>query len=154
VGESQQVTAWAADVVGRPWVHPFDGMGEPDIQWRGERVRMEVRPRRPGWYAIPGPDHVPVVAMAVHVDPRESDLRTVDPETLARRVTSGTPDARAVRVDRTHDYEVLLRGKPWHGAMLILALAWILAEGWLLQRRFMPRPQTSTPEGPDGKETR
>ncbi|MCY2931065.1 MAG: hypothetical protein NTV86_16575, partial [Planctomycetota bacterium] len=84
----------------------------------------------PGFYKVSAGDRVAARA-AVNVDPRESDLRTIDPA-LVREHMSDDRVSLEIRDSRQEGPVLALRGTPlWHW-FLMAAMAAIAAELVLL----------------------
>ncbi|MCW1884126.1 BatA and WFA domain-containing protein [Luteolibacter flavescens] len=130
-GDTISGEAWAAEATGRDLIAPPSTKTIVRRDPAGERLRVTFTAPAPGFYRLPGGDGRDLLAFAVNPDPRESDLRSIDPAVLPDR--AGGSNSGAAYVGETADYGVLLRGRPVFHWFLLGALGLLLVEAMLFK---------------------
>ncbi|MCW1923727.1 BatA and WFA domain-containing protein [Luteolibacter arcticus] len=135
-GDTISGESWAAEATGREFIVPPSTKPIVRRDPSGERLRLTFTATAPGFYRLPGGDGRDLLAFAVNPDPRESDLRSIDPAVLPDRAGGSNPGA--TYVGETADYGILLRGRPVFHWFLLGALGLLLIEA-ILFKTFKPR---------------
>ena len=106
----------------------FDADGQRVLALGNTTTRPVVRIPRPGFYTVRAPGRE--ASMAVNIDPRESDLRSVEPELLERwqAATTTAPDDALRSQDGLEGEQAEPRWHPLAPWLLILAVVLLLIE--------------------------
>ena len=106
----------------------FDADGQRVLALGNTTTRPVVRIPRPGFYTVRAPGRE--ASMAVNIDPRESDLRSVEPELLERwqAATTTAPDDALRSQDGLEGEQAEPRWRPLAPWLLILAAVLLLIE--------------------------
>ena len=106
----------------------FDADGQRVLALGNTTTRPVVRIPKPGFYTVRAPGRE--ASMAVNIDPRESDLRSVEPELLERwqAATTTAPDDALRSQDGLEGEQAEPRWHPLAPWLLILAVVLLLIE--------------------------
>jgi len=114
--------------------NPDDALLTPTVSRDAQRLFIDLpRTELTGFYAV-FRNHTKVADVAINVDPRESDLTTIDSETLQAQLASNGMQVQVADVDNSKRQSPL-RGQPlWHwfvvGAMFMIGLELLLLNVW------------------------
>ena len=106
----------------------FDADGQRVLALGNTTTRPVVRIPKPGFYTVRAPGRE--ASMAVNIDPRESDLRSVEPELLERwqAATTTAPDDALRSQDGLEGQQAQPRWHPLAPWLLIVAAVLLLIE--------------------------
>ena len=139
LGQDSYPMAYAGEPVHAPAasMQIFDAAGRRVLALDETARQPVIRLERPGVYAVRTPGRETL--MAVNVDPRESDLRPLDADLLARwQNAAAARPARSPNASSEADAEVQLPLAPW---LLALAAALLIVESMAANMgRWNPSP--------------